>query len=200
MWYEWRVKLLEGLREGLDRHVQGMDADDLKLRHEESLLRPMVEGLVGKRDELTDEVRVLREREEEAEGEDLGEKQEAREMLEDVEAQLTDRKQYLQQLEQLQKDNQSKIVSSREMRVEYEAQIKEAERVREECRGWSASEAVDARGMSPSPHRKKCVQDLANMYGPQHQHHPSPNQPAGPSSPPHPPQTSILPTQTSAQH
>ena len=150
MWYEWRMKLLEGLKEGLDRHVQGIDSDELALQQEEGALSPVVQELVSRFETLEEEARVLRLREEEAENEDAEEKIEVKELLDAVDQQLSQRMAYLRDLEKRKQDNEGRIEANTEIKGELEAQIKEAEKVREECRGWSAREVNEARGMSIS--------------------------------------------------
>jgi kinetochore protein Spc7/SPC105 len=147
MWYEWRMKLLEGLREGLDKHVTGMDVDYMALRHEEALLTPMIQDLLSRHDALVEEVEGLRLRETEAENEDVDEKDKVRKRLAGVEKRLEERTTYLLQLERQQEENGRRVVAAKDLKEELEANIKEAERFRAENRGWSAKEVVEARGM-----------------------------------------------------
>ena len=58
-WYEWRMKLLEGLKEGLISHVEEMKADDDLLSEREELLNRNVPLLVEKHGSLEQEATNL---------------------------------------------------------------------------------------------------------------------------------------------
>lgn len=137
-WYEWRMKLLEGLKEGLHRHVQDMKADDELLSKREELLNNAVPPLVEKHASLQQEASNLQQLVEEMESCDQDELRGAREKLSNVEEEIEARKRELEQL-QAEAQEKSKIIEAgSEKRDEYLAQIQEAERITEECRGWSA--------------------------------------------------------------
>ncbi|EEA21977.1 hypothetical protein TMatcc_008600 [Talaromyces marneffei ATCC 18224] len=140
MWYEWRMKLLEGLKEGLDRHVEEMQADDSLLSQQEAILQSVVPELVEKRSLLDSEASRMQEIVDEMENIDPDELRMARERLAKADAEVERKK---RQLEQMQEDLQNKndtIEAGTELKTEFLEQIREAERVREECRGWSIKE------------------------------------------------------------
>ncbi|EED16377.1 chromosome segregation protein Spc105, putative [Talaromyces stipitatus ATCC 10500] len=140
MWYEWRMKLLEGLKEGLDRHVEEMQADDALLSQQEAILQSVVPGLVEKRSLLDSEASRIQEIVDEMENIDPNELRMARERLAKVDTEIERKK---KQLEQMQEDLQNKndtIEAGAELKAEFLKQIREAERVQEECRGWSIKE------------------------------------------------------------
>ncbi|KAJ5184859.1 Kinetochore Spc7 [Penicillium cf. griseofulvum] len=139
-WYEWRMKLLEGLKEGLIRHVDEMKADDDLLSEREELLNKNVPLLVEKHDSLEQEATNLQQLVDEMENCDQDELRSTRSKLSEVDSEIATKR---RELEQLQKEVQEKttfIETGAEMRDEFLAQIQEAERVKEECRGWSARE------------------------------------------------------------
>ncbi|KAF9250837.1 hypothetical protein LCP9604111_3041 [Penicillium roqueforti] len=139
-WYEWRMKLLEGLKEGLIRHVEEMKADDDLLSEREELLNRNVPFLVEKHASLEEEATNLKQLVEEMENCDQDELRNTRSKLSEVDSEIAVKR---RELEQLQKEVQAKgtfIEAGAEMRDEFLAQIQEAERVKEECRGWSARE------------------------------------------------------------
>ncbi|PCH03410.1 Kinetochore Spc7 [Penicillium occitanis (nom. inval.)] len=140
MWYEWRMKLLEGLKEGLDRHVEEMHADDSLLSEQEAILHSVVPELVEKHALLDSEASRMQEIVDEMENIDPNELRMARERLAKVDAEIETKK---RQLEEMQEDLQNKndtIEAGTELKAEFLEQIREAERVREECRGWSIKE------------------------------------------------------------
>ncbi|KAJ5174970.1 uncharacterized protein N7482_000847 [Penicillium canariense] len=137
-WYEWRMKLLEGLKEGLHRHVEDMKADDELLSKHEELLNSAVPPLVEKHASLEQEMSNLQQLVEEMESCDQDELRGARQTLSRVDDEIEARKRELKQLQEEVQQRTNIIEAGTEMRDEYLAQIQEAERVKEECRGWSA--------------------------------------------------------------
>lgn len=137
-WYEWRMKLLEGLKEGLNRHVEDMKADDELLSKREELLSSTVPPLVEKHASLEREATNLQQLVEEMESCDQEELRGARTKLSSVEDEIEARKRELQQLQEEVQQKTNSIEAGTEMRDEFMAQIQEAERIKEECRGWSA--------------------------------------------------------------
>lgn len=137
-WYEWRMKLLEGLKEGLNRHVEDMKADDELLSKREELLNSTVPPLVEKHASLEQEATNLQQLVEEMESCDQEELRGARTKLSSVEDEIEARKRELQQLQEEVQQKTNSIEAGTEMRDDFMAQIQEAERIKEECRGWSA--------------------------------------------------------------
>ncbi|GKZ69139.1 hypothetical protein AnigIFM50267_004326 [Aspergillus niger] len=139
-WYEWRMKLLEGLKDGLDRHVQEMKADGDILSKHEALLTGVVPGLEEKHSALEKEATTLQQLADEMENCDQDELYSAREKLSSVEAEIEEKKRRLQEMQDELKTKTDTIESGTALKAEYTAQIEEAERIKEECRGWSAKE------------------------------------------------------------
>ncbi|KAJ6171934.1 hypothetical protein N7470_001001 [Penicillium chermesinum] len=137
-WYEWRMKLLEGLKEGLSRHVDDMTADDELLSAREALLSSTVPPLMEKHALLEKEANDLQILVEEMESCDQDELRETRKMLSNIDEEIEVKKRELRQLQEELEGKTVAIESGTEMRDEYLAQIQEAERMKEECRGWSA--------------------------------------------------------------
>ncbi|KAJ5551474.1 hypothetical protein N7461_006172 [Penicillium sp. DV-2018c] len=139
-WYEWRMKLLEGLKEGLLRHVEEMKADDEMLSEREELLNGTVPQLVEKHASLEQEATTLQQLVDEMENCDQDELRSTRSKLSEVDTEIAAKKLELEKLQAEVQQKTSSIEAGTEMRDEFLAQIKEAERVKEECRGWSARE------------------------------------------------------------
>ena len=139
-WYEWRMKLLDGLKEGLNRHVDEMKADDKVLSKHEAILNSVVPALTEKHSSLEQEATSLQQLAEEMENCDQDELRAAREKLSSVEDDIAAKKQELEELQTEVQDKTNIVEAGTEMKAEFVAQIQEAERVKAECRGWSAKD------------------------------------------------------------
>lgn len=148
MWYEWRMKLLEGLKEGLDRHVEEMQADDSLLSEQEAILQGVVPELVKKRALLGSEASRMQEIVDEMENIDPNELRMARERLAKVDAEIERKKRQLEEMQEELQNKNGTIEAGAELKTEFLEQIREAERVREECRGWSIKEVNALKGKS----------------------------------------------------
>lgn len=145
-WYEWRMKLLEGLKEGLYRHVDEMKADGDLLTKYETLLDGIVPALVEKQSALQEEAANLQQLTDEMESCDQDELRNAREKLSSLEDEIELKKKQLQELQGQVQEKTNSLESGAELKAEFLAQIKEAERVKEECHGWSAKEISELKG------------------------------------------------------
>ncbi|KAE8353997.1 hypothetical protein BDV28DRAFT_132040 [Aspergillus coremiiformis] len=139
-WYEWRMKLLDGLKDGLNRHVEEMKGDDEILSKHEALLNGVVPTLVEKHSSLEEQATSLQQLADEIENCDQDELRNAREKLSRIEEEIMSKKKLLEELQAEAQDKTNTIESGSELKADYMAQIQEAERVKEECRGWSAKE------------------------------------------------------------
>ncbi|KAL3466449.1 hypothetical protein BJX64DRAFT_228845 [Aspergillus heterothallicus] len=142
-WYEWRMKLLEGLKEGLDRHMEEMKGDDRLLSKHEVLLGNAVPTLATKHSYLKEEATRLQQLADELENCDQEELESARSRLLNLEEEIALKKKTLEELQYEVQDKTATIETGAELKAEFTAQIQEAERVKEECRGWSAKEISD---------------------------------------------------------
>ena len=152
MWYEWRGKLLEGLRAGLDRIAADLADDEQRLEHQEGLLEPVVPELVERHEQLTATATQLQTRADELANCDQEELQAARERLVALDDESEAKRAALAAAMTQTEQTEDRLEAAAERRVEYQGEIREAERVREECRGWSGAEVAALRGMrSPLP-------------------------------------------------
>ncbi|KAL4746613.1 hypothetical protein BDW72DRAFT_30932 [Aspergillus terricola var. indicus] len=149
-WYEWRMKLLEGLKEGLDRHVEEMKEDDNLLSKHEAILKDAMPALSVKHSSLKEEAAQLQQLADDLENCDQDELWNARGKLADLEEEIAEKKKVLEELRTEIQDKTDTIETGTELKAEFTAQIQEAERVKEECRGWSAKEI---RELKDSVHR-----------------------------------------------
>ena len=146
MWYEWRSQLLKGLKQGLEGIADGLDEDAKRLAQREQIMDEVLPALQVKKEEMLAEKQILEEQAREFNGYDEKELDQARAELIDIEAQVEEKKKILEHFQQDMHERQEAIDMAQERKIEMMAEIQEAERVREECRGWSAAEVRDLEG------------------------------------------------------
>lgn len=139
-WYEWRMKLLEGLKEGLNRHVDEMKTDDDVLSKHEAILNSIVPPLIEKHLSLEQEATSLQQLAAEMENCNQDELRAAREKVSGIEDEIAAKKQELEGMQKQAQEKNNVVEAGTELKTEFIAQIQEAERVKEQCRGWSAKE------------------------------------------------------------
>lgn len=146
MWYEWRMKLLDGLKEGLVQISDGMEEDARSLDQQERLLEAVLPKLDGENNRLQKEHEVLQAQADELASCDQDELRHARNNLVIVDDDLKVKMRLLRDLQQDLEIKETNIQDAVERRDEYHAEIKEAERVHQESRGWKPSEVVALQG------------------------------------------------------
>ena len=147
MWYEWRMKLLDGLKDGLLRISRDLDEDAGILSQQEQLLQSVLPQLVQEHEQLAAEAEVLQSKADELASCDQEELEDVRERLVNVDAELEEKRRIVAELQEELREREQRIEDAVERKLECQAEIKEAERVREECRGWSGSEVAALKGM-----------------------------------------------------
>ena len=146
-WYSWRSTLLSTLKAGLLSTLDAFQHDEASLANQERLLDVVLPPLVEQQEQLTKQQRQLQQRHDELNSCDREELEQTRENLIATDADLQAKRELLMQLQQELADKDARIEAIRERKVECLAEIKAAERVREECRGWSTTEVRDLKGM-----------------------------------------------------
>jgi len=152
MWYEWRMKLLDGLKDGLDKISEGMEDDAESLQHQQELLDAVLPQLVKTYEKVAEEEADLQTAAEELASCDQEELSDARQRLVSVDADVEAKRRMIQDLRKQihEKEMNTKAVSERKKTCLND--IEEAEKVREACRGWSADEGLALKGISSLPH------------------------------------------------
>ncbi|EGD98661.1 hypothetical protein TESG_06142 [Trichophyton tonsurans CBS 112818] len=140
MWYEWRMKLLEGLKQGLDRHVDEMKQDDAILSRKENILANVVPGLIERHDKLETDSQNLQKVIDEIENCDQEELRDARKKLLAVETELSGYKDKCTQTQSRLEAKSDLLERAQARREELLQEIREAEGIKEECRGWDGKE------------------------------------------------------------
>ncbi|KAI9712139.1 MAG: hypothetical protein M1812_006977 [Candelaria pacifica] len=140
MWYEWRMKLLQGLREGLIRVAEDMEGDEALLREQEQILAAVLPRLVRNHERMSVESEGLQAQADELASCDQEELLGARQKLTYLEEEIEAKKSTVRHLQEQLREKEEGIEAVSERKQECIEEIKEAERVREECRGWSVNE------------------------------------------------------------
>ena len=151
MWYEWRMKLLDGLKEGLLKIGEGMDQDGQSLTQQEQILQPVLPGLIEKHEQLESQVQVTQAHADELADCDQDELLEARECLLSIEQELGAKQKLVEELHIQLREKENILVDVVERKQECIDDIKEAEKIRWDCRGWSSKEVLTLQGKSQSP-------------------------------------------------
>jgi kinetochore protein Spc7/SPC105 len=142
-WYTWRSTLLQDLKSGLLSTMDGFKRDESKLATQEQLLDTVLPPLIEKQDALSTECKQLQQRHDELNSCDREELEQTREKLVATDAELDEKRRLLAQLQGELAEKEARIETVKERKIECAEEIKAAERVREECRGWSTTEVSD---------------------------------------------------------
>lgn len=145
-WYTWRSTLLQNLKGGLLETLNGFKRDETKITSQEQLLDAVLPALVERQESLSKECQQLQQRHDELNSCDREELEQTREKLIATDAQLEEKKQLLVKLQEELADKEAHIEAAKARKIECMEEIKTAERIREECRGWSTTEVSELKG------------------------------------------------------
>ena len=145
-WYEWRSKLFDGIQSGLIRTYEGLLQDDKTLGTREKLLLEQVTPIVEKHAALRENAEILQSQADEFANCDQVALQAARESLSQREQDIKDKKQLLTKLHAELAQGKQDIIEIEERRIETLAEMKEANRVADENRGWAFGEVKALKG------------------------------------------------------
>ena len=147
MWYEWRVTLLATLRDGFFKMAEGMEKDEETLDQQQALLDSVLPQLIQQAEQLEREDIALKSAAEELANCDQEALSEARQQLITVDADIEAKKQLISELRRQLQGKDAEIAAGAERKEVCLEDIREAEKVREECRGWSSNEISSLKGM-----------------------------------------------------
>lgn len=146
MWYEWRMKLQDGLKEGLMKTAEGMDYDDRLLAKQQELLSSVLPDMVKRFEALEAERENLEAVVQELEDCDPKDLEDARAELAAVSRAVAEKTRKVEELRQQLDEAAESIESSTKQKQQCIDEIREAEKIREECRGWSSAEINKLKG------------------------------------------------------
>ena len=150
MWYEWRMKLLDGLKEGLLKNGDSMDEDDGLLIQQEQIIQPVLPALIEEHERLEKQVSIAQAQADELADCDQDELREARDSLMSIERDLEAKQKLVEDLQNQLREREDDLADVVERTQECIDEIKEAEKIRSDCRGWSSTEILALHGMVPS--------------------------------------------------
>ncbi|KAK3330167.1 hypothetical protein B0H66DRAFT_542936 [Apodospora peruviana] len=140
MWYEWRMKLQEGLKDGLVKIAEGMDNDDKLLAKQEQLLASVLSAMMKqfkKLEQEHDDLEAVAQELAECDPEDL---RATREELVSLGSGIAEKTKRIEGLRRQVEEYESGIETLAKRKQQCLDEIREADKVREECRGWSSTE------------------------------------------------------------
>ena len=147
MWYEWRMKLQDGLKEGLVRIAEGMVEDEEALDKQEALLSSVLPALSARHDALTQESTNLEEVARELADCDPAELQSTRDELVNLDAEIERKKQLIAELRRDFDESEANVQALSEQKEQCQRDIRDSEKIREDCRGWTSTEVSALKGM-----------------------------------------------------
>jgi kinetochore protein Spc7/SPC105 len=148
MWYDWRMTLLGTLKDGLFKTAEGMIKDEEKLDQQQELLEPVLPQLIQQAEKLQREEGGLQSAAEELANCDPEELGDARQRLITVDADVEAKKHMIADLRKQLQGKEAEIEAGNERKQVYFEEIREAEKIREECRGWTSNEISILKGMT----------------------------------------------------
>ncbi|PHH73612.1 hypothetical protein CDD80_3704 [Ophiocordyceps camponoti-rufipedis] len=154
MWYEWRMKLQEGLREGLVGIAEGMDADDKALKEQQDMVASVLPGIVTRYESLQEESSSLREAARELADCDPAELASAREQLMSLDADVATKKQQIAELRKQLQDSTAEVQELGSRKMECVQAIEACEETREKYRGWTSREVKALRARVDAMEKK----------------------------------------------
>lgn len=163
MWYEWRMKLLEGLRGALNSTAEGMTEDAAALQKQEQTIQKILPGMVAQYNELVQQNEVLQAHAAEFDSSRQGELDEARQQLIEVDTNVTSKKNLIEQYKQELKSSVEAVAQIHQEKINCQQATRDAQRVREELRGWSVAEVNTLKSMGSSSHYQTRPYSLTSL-------------------------------------
>ncbi|KAF4633749.1 hypothetical protein G7Y89_g4371 [Cudoniella acicularis] len=140
MWYDWRMTLLGTLKEGLFKTSEAMSSDEKVLDHQQRLLSSVLPKLIQKAEALKTEEADLQSAAEDLANCDPEELSNSRQALITIDVDIEAKKRAIYELQKQLEGKEAEIESGIAKKQVWLEEIREAEKIREECRGWTSSE------------------------------------------------------------
>jgi kinetochore protein Spc7/SPC105 len=147
MWYEWRMKLLDGLKAGLDKTRDGLLNDEELLQQQQHLLDSVLPPLLNNFENLSIEEADLQAAAADLANCDQEELDDARHRLVSLDADVESKKQVIRNLRAQMKENEIRMQKASTTKESYLDDIRASEKIREECRGWTGTEILALKGL-----------------------------------------------------
>ncbi|KIX93784.1 uncharacterized protein Z520_10409 [Fonsecaea multimorphosa CBS 102226] len=144
-WYQWRAQLVEGLKNGLEGIDQGIQADLQVLQQQRQILDSVLPRLDRERTELEEQKASLQQSLEELDSIDHDSLTNLRRELQSADEYCLQRSALLDSLREQMGEKEEALLGAAELKIEMEEQIAEADRVREENKGWPVADVLNLR-------------------------------------------------------
>ena len=145
IWYTWRGQLVTGLRSGLVDIGKGLHGDAKLLDAWQADLDTIVPALQNEQATLSGELGSLQRLHEDLDSVDVDALDQTRKDLRAADAELSRKSALLESLKQQMQEKEEALESAEEFKAEMTAQIEEADRVRQEFRGWPVADVLELR-------------------------------------------------------
>lgn len=139
-WYAWRMQLLDGLKENLNSTAAEFNDDDALLIKHEQAVQGVLPGLLEEHAKLEEDCAMLQQQAGEFDSSQQGELDEARDRLVQVSSDIADKRALVEKYKAEKQAAENAIAEAQQEKLDCQQAIQEAQRVREELRGWSATE------------------------------------------------------------
>jgi len=151
MWYEWRTKLQEGMREGLLKTREGMAIDEKRLQKQQQLLNSILPEMIKRNEALERQHEDLEVAARELADCNPADLESARSDLLSVDKLIGEKKRKIAELRAQLEERESAISALNESKQHCLQEIEASEKIREECRGWSCEEVASLKGKQIAP-------------------------------------------------
>lgn len=145
-WYDWRMTLLATLKDGFIRTAESMSQDEAILNSQIELLDSVYPQLIQQAEHLETEQSQLESAAEELANCDQEELSDARRQLITIDADVQAKKQLIVDLRKQLQGKEAEIVMGTDRKQVCLEEIRESEKIREECRGWTSNEISALKG------------------------------------------------------
>lgn len=142
IWYEWRMKLLDGVKLALEDHLVGMKADEAIIEEAEKMAGDVMPGLKARFEAAKKTAARMDEVKRRIESDDKEQLKEARDRLKLVRESIEEVKKKLEKRRKEVEELGTGIEVRGKNKVMLQECIEEAERVKEINRGWSEGEVT----------------------------------------------------------
>ncbi|EXM12197.1 hypothetical protein NOF04DRAFT_2550 [Fusarium oxysporum II5] len=164
MWYEWRMKLQEGLKEGLLGIDDGMETDKELLDKQKSLLDSVLPAIVARYKSLLEESNNLEEIARELADCDPADLEAARDELASLDEDVEYKKKRIAELREQFQASEVEVEDLITQKQNCVDEIAESEKIREECRGWTSTEVNSLKARVDSI-EKQCGWSVTGISG-----------------------------------
>ncbi|KIW98719.1 uncharacterized protein Z519_00382 [Cladophialophora bantiana CBS 173.52] len=144
-WYQWRAQLVEGLKNGLEGIDQGMQADLQLLQQQQLMLDSVLPQLNQERIDLECQRASLQQSLEELDSVHHESLTNCRRELQNADEYCLQRSTLLESLREQMREKEEALLAAAELKSEMKDQITEADRVREENKGWPVADVLSLR-------------------------------------------------------